>query len=149
MTREHFPGAAFPDTAFLVSGLFVMSLLQLAQYPVADGLVSYLTSTAQVGLFACFLIGSTINLAGLIVARRDALIGGWVQAAGLVGIEFGLGVYTYLLSDNVEGWYLTPTAWLLVGLMAMFASRCTRVVLFTVNVFRQATREVKQERRRP
>ena len=142
-------GATFPDSAFLVGGLAVMSLLQLSKWPLSDGLAVWLTPQAQIGLFACFLVGSIICLAGLVITRREALTGGWIQAAGLLGIEIGFGIYTYLLGTHVDGWYVTPTAWLLFGLMAMFASRCVRVVLFTVSVFRQARREVKQERRRP
>jgi uncharacterized membrane protein len=127
----------------------MMALLQLSQWPLSDGLLAYLPPTAQIGLFACFLVGAIVCLAGLAITRREALTGGWIQAAGLAGIEIGFGVYTYLLATNIPAWYLTPTAWLLFGLMAMFASRCIRVVLFTVSVFRQARREVKQERRRP
>jgi hypothetical protein len=146
--REHW-GATFPDSAFLVGGLVMMSLLQLSQWPLTDGLVNYLSPDFQIGLFACFLVGSVVCLAGLAITRREALAGGWIQAGGLIGIEIGLGVYTYLLATYIEGWYVTPTAWLLFGLMAMFASRCIRVVIFTVNVFRQARREVTQEQRRP
>jgi MFS superfamily sulfate permease-like transporter len=149
MGRGHSWGALFPDSAFLVGGLAVMSLIQLLHWPISDGLAVYLTPAAQAGLFACFLVGSVISLTGLAVTHRDALVGGWIQAGGLLGIEFGFGVYTYLFAAHADGWWLTPTAWLLFGLMAMFASRCIRVVLFTVGVFRQASREVKQDRRRP
>lgn len=151
MSHEHAWGALFPDSAFLVAGLAVMSLLQLTQWPITEGLPVYLTPGAQIGLFGCFLIGSIVCLMGLFVMRRDALIGGWIQAGGLLGIEFGLCIYTYVLAAYayVDGWWLTPTAWLLFGLIAMFASRCVRVVLFTVGVFRQAHREVTQQRRRP
>ncbi len=141
--------ATFPDSAFLVAGLAVMSLIQLAHWPMNEGLTIWLTPGAQMGLFACFLVGSLICITGLIVSHREALTGGWIQAAGLLGIEMGFGVYTYLLATHVDGWWTTPTGWLLFGLMAMFASRCVRVVLFTVGVFRQAQLEVKQEKRRP
>lgn len=139
----------FPDSAFLVAGLAIMSVLQIVKLPLADGLSSYLPTGGQFGISICFLVGSVVCLIGLAVIRREALAGGWIQAGGLLGIEIGLGIYTYLLATHIDAWYLTPTAWLLFGLMAMFASRCARVVLFTRAAFRQARQELKQERRRP
>lgn len=141
--------AMFPDSAFLVGGLAIMGGLQLAKAPLGDGLSQYLSPVFQVGLAGCFLVGAIVCLVGLIVMRREALTGGWIQAGGLLGIQCGLGIYTYLLVENVPGWIATPTAWFLFGLLAMFASRCVRVVIFTVSVFRQARREVKQDRIRP
>ncbi len=142
-------GGMFPDSAFLVCGLLIMSLIQLTGAPLTEGVYRYLTAGTQQGLAACFFVGSLICLIGLVAIRRDALIGGWIQAGGLLGIQFGLCGYIYLLATRVEGWWITPTAWLLFGLVAMIASRCVRVVLFTVSVFRQAQREVHQDRIRP
>ena len=140
----------FPDSTFLVIGLMIYAMLVLgtSQY---EGLNKFISFDMQTRLSLCILVGSATSLSGQIIMRWDMLLGGWIHAGGVAGLNIGLCVYMYALISlsNVDRWWATPTFWFLAGLIGLFASRFTRVCIFTTCVFKQAIYERRHKQRQP